>query len=103
MPSPDHSVDPVAALGISAVRMGILRVIVSADAPVTAAELMDEIKISRAALSLHTAALVDAGIVRQQVDPSRRDASSGFNRLVWSPIPERIEQMLGELSHQLQP
>lgn len=103
MPFPDQRVDPVATLGISRVRIGVLKHVISSETPVAATELTERLGISRATLSLHVAALVEAGVLRQQVDPSRRGATSGFNRLVWTANKDQIDRLLNELSHYLQP
>lgn len=70
------------ALGLSALRAGIIRAAIRG--PVTAQDLMAELKVSRATLAPHTEALIAAGILVRQVDPTRIGARAGFNRLIWS-------------------
>ena len=103
MPFPDPHLDPVATLGISRVRIGIINLVVGSEVPVTAVELTEKLGISRATLSIHVAALVQAGVLHQQIDPSRRGATSGFNRLVWTANADQIDRLLNELSRYLQP
>lgn len=84
------------ALGLSPVRVGIIRA--AARGPVTAQDLMTELKVSRATLAPHTEALIAAGILVQQKDPTRAGARAGFNRLVWSVNPSVLADHLTVLS-----
>lgn len=102
VPTPSALPDPADVFGMSPVRIGILRIVAHSREPVAASELMAELGVVRATLSLHLKALVDAGVLRQQLDRSPSAARSGFNRLVWSVVPDRVESLIAELSRQIQ-
>ncbi|WP_025104781.1 winged helix-turn-helix domain-containing protein [Microbacterium paraoxydans] len=84
------------ALGLSPVRVGIIRA--AARGPVTAQDLMAELNVSRATLAPHTEALLAAGILVQQKDPTRAGARAGFNRLIWSVDRAVLADHLAALS-----
>ncbi len=80
--SPDDRASVLRAFGIPALRAGIIRATLTRGS-VTAQDLMEDLQVGRTTLIAHTQALVDAGILVQESDPSKLGARSGFNRLVW--------------------
>lgn len=88
--SPDERADALHAFGMPALRAGIIRTTLARGA-VTARDLMEELQVGRTTLITHTQALVEAGILVQETDPTKFGARSGFNRLVW----RADEQALG--------
>lgn len=80
--SPDEHSETLRAFGMPALRAGIIRTTLTRGT-VTAQDLMEELQVGRTTLIAHTQALVDAGILVQETDPSKVGARSGFNRLVW--------------------
>ena len=87
--SPDETTSALRALGVPALRVGIIRTTLTRGT-VTAQDLMDELQVKRTTLIAHTQALVDAGILVQETDPTKMGARSGFNRLVWRADEEAL-------------
>lgn len=81
------------ALGVPTLRAGIVRVTLTRSS-VTAQDLMEDLHVGRTALIAHTQALVNAGILVQETDPSKLGARSGFNRLVWRVDEQRLREQL---------
>lgn len=79
---PDEIAEVLRAFGLSRVRVGIISATVAAGS-VTAQDLMAALQVGRATLVPHTRALVEAGILVEETDPTMVGAGSGFNRLVW--------------------
>ncbi|WP_449406901.1 hypothetical protein [Microbacterium maritypicum] len=95
--SPDDRAIVLRAFGIPALRAGIIRVTLTRGS-VTAQDLMDDLQVGRTTLIAHTQALVDAGILVQESDPSKLGARSGFNRLVWRVDEQALRGQLDALT-----
>lgn len=70
------------ALGYSETRAQILH-LAFRDGACTAAVLMDELGISRSALTNHIRPLVSAGLLIPETDPNNTNAVGGSNRRRW--------------------
>lgn len=95
--SPDDRASVLRAFGIPALRAGIIRATVTRGS-VTAQDLMEDLQVARTTLIAHTQALVDAGILVQESDPSKLGARSGFNRLVWRVDEQALRDQLDVLT-----
>ncbi|WP_170285709.1 winged helix-turn-helix transcriptional regulator [Microbacterium rhizomatis] len=91
--SSDLLADLVKTIGLSASRVGIIR-IAYRDGQVTADQLMDQLGIARSTLTFHIKPLVDAGILIPEMDPTRAGKASGFNRLIWWVDRDAVDQRL---------
>lgn len=98
--SPDERARVLRAFGIPALRAGIIRATLTRGS-VTAHDLMEDLQVGRTTLIAHTQALVDAGILVQESDPSKLGARSGFNRLVWRVDEQALREQLDLLATSL--
>jgi len=96
VPPPTGSTDVLRTFGIPPLRAGIIQATQRRGAA-TAQDLMEDLQVSRTTLIPHTQALVDAGILVQQLDPAKQGARAGFNRLVWRVDPQVLAQQLEQL------